>query len=81
MSAIDDNWWHGQDVYSNKGIFPITHAWKVQSLQSSKTGGRKIEHLFAIVKLNMKAQLEEEIDLHEGDTVKITEVIDKDWYR
>ena len=29
----------------------------------------------------MKAQLPGEIDLEEGDIVKITEIIDKDWYR
>merc|ERR1719204_2061462 len=29
----------------------------------------------------MRAQLEEEIDLVEGQTVRITEVIDKDWWR
>ena len=30
---------------------------------------------------SMKAQLAGEIDLEEGDIVKITEMIDKDWYR
>lgn len=29
----------------------------------------------------MQAQLPEEIDLVEGDIVKIVEIIDKDWYR
>ena len=29
----------------------------------------------------MKAQLPGEIDLEEGDIVKVTEIVDKDWYR
>jgi hypothetical protein len=36
---------------------------------------------FAQVLHTMKAQLPEEIDLTEGDVVKIVEIIDKDWYR
>jgi len=35
----------------------------------------------ARVKMNMKAQLEEEMDLHVGDIVTVTEIVDKDWYR
>jgi hypothetical protein len=35
----------------------------------------------ARVKMNMKAQLDEEMDLHEGDIVNVTEIVDKNWYR
>ena len=35
----------------------------------------------AHVKMNMKAQLEEEMDLHVGDIVTVTELMDKDWCR
>jgi len=35
----------------------------------------------ARVKMNMKAQLEEEMDLHVGDIVTVTEIVDKDWFR
>ena len=45
---------------------------------ASKFG--KVEK-FAQVVHAMRAQLEEEIDLVEGQTVRITEVIDKDWWR
>jgi len=45
----------------------------------------KSEHQFmnmkARVKMNTKAQLEEEMDLHVGDIVTVTEIVDKDWYR
>jgi hypothetical protein len=33
------------------------------------------------VKMNLKAQLDEEMDLYVGDIVTVTEVLDKDWYR
>jgi hypothetical protein len=33
------------------------------------------------VKMSMKAQLDEEMDLHEGDIVIVTEIVDKSWYR
>ena len=36
---------------------------------------------FAQVIHPMTAQLVEEIDLEKGQIVKITEIIDKDWYR
>ena len=35
----------------------------------------------ARVKVSMKAQLEEEMDLHVGDIVTVTEIVDKDWCR
>jgi hypothetical protein len=35
----------------------------------------------ARVKINMKAQLDEEMDLHEGDIVIVTEIVDNNWYR
>jgi len=31
--------------------------------------------------MSMKAQLEEEMDLHVGDIVTVTEIVDKDWFR
>ncbi len=36
---------------------------------------------FAQVVHSMKAMLEEEMDLSTGQIVKITEIIDKDWFR
>ena len=36
---------------------------------------------FAQVVHSMQALLEEEMDLVQGQVVKITEIIDKDWYR
>ena len=35
----------------------------------------------ARVKMNTKAQLEEEMDLRVGDIVTVTEMVDKDWCR
>ena len=37
--------------------------------------------IFAIVVHSMQALLDEEIDLVKGQVIRITEIIDKDWYR
>jgi hypothetical protein len=29
----------------------------------------------------MKAQLDEEMDLYEGEIVTVTDIVDKNWYR
>ena len=36
---------------------------------------------FAQVKQSLNAQLQDELDLKIGQVVKITHIIDKDWYR
>lgn len=81
ISPIDANWWHGKDSLGNTGIFPITHAWKVDPTHLRQDTRKKCDNLFAVAKMDMKAQLEEEIDLRKGDMIKIIEVIDKDWCR
>jgi hypothetical protein len=35
----------------------------------------------ARVKMSLKAQLDEEMDLYVGDIVTVTEMMDKDWCR
>lgn len=42
--------------------------------------GRAVEK-FAQVKQSLTAQLEDELELRLGQIVKITHIIDKDWYR
>ncbi|KAG1660804.1 Dynamin-binding protein [Nymphon striatum] len=81
ISPIDANWWHGKDSFGNTGIFPITYAWKVNTSHFREETQKKCSNLFAVAKMNMKAQLEEEIDLQKGDVIKIIEIIDKDWCR
>ena len=71
---------------SVQGIFPISQCWKLDSKaylkQDIATSSNKTKFLkFAQVLHGMTAQLDEEIDLIEGQQVVITEFIDKDWYR
>jgi hypothetical protein len=42
---------------------------------------RQVMNMKARVKMNMKAQLDEEMDLYEGEIVTVTEIVDKNWYR
>ena len=76
--TLDGN--NGQD-----GIFPVSYCWKLDTYaylkpqDKTKFKGNMLK--FAQVVHGMKAQLEEEIDLVEGQLVTITDVVDKDWYR
>ena len=68
------------------GIFPTNQCWRLDPLaylkQDDITSSSKTKILkFAQVIHGMTAQLDEEIDLVEGQQVVITEFIDKDWYR
>ena len=68
------------------GIFPTDQCWRLDPLaylkQDDITSSSKTKILkFAQVIHGMTAQLDEEIDLVEGQQVVITEFIDKDWYR
>jgi hypothetical protein len=69
----------------NKGIFPVSYCWQLDPfayLKEDDTSSVKTKILkFAQVIHGMTAQLDEEIDLIEGQMVVITEFIDKDWYR
>ncbi|GAB6028758.1 hypothetical protein CHUAL_004575 [Chamberlinius hualienensis] len=84
--TIDDNWWKGAlindcDIGKTK-IFPVKHTWKVDMdlLKSSLKAGKTVEMKGKVI-MNVKAQLDEEIDLFKDDIVNITEIIDNDWYR
>ncbi|PNF35605.1 hypothetical protein B7P43_G02409, partial [Cryptotermes secundus] len=80
ISQVNENWWYGR-IDERTGIFPTTYTWQLDS----KLLKEKLKHQFmnmkARVKMNMKAQLDEEMDLHEGDIVIVTEIVDKNWYR
>ncbi|XP_049847527.1 dynamin-binding protein-like isoform X2 [Schistocerca gregaria] len=80
IKKIDDNWWEGS-IGSRKGMFPTTYTWKLDSSYIKVKCKPKVLNMTAKVKMSMKAQLEEEIDLYEGEILTVTEVIDKDWYR
>ena len=70
---------------SKEGLFATDLCWKLDTFSYLKEDDisynpHKILK-FAQVVHGMTAQLEEEIDLIEGQFVVITEFIDKDWYR
>lgn len=46
-----------------------------------KNTEKKAVKLKARVNMDLKAQLDEEVDLCMGDIVTIFEIIDEDWYR
>lgn len=67
-------------------MFPISLCWQPDPHIYSVAGaqmtrmGRAVEK-FAQVKQSLTAQLEDELELKVGQIVKITHIIDKDWYR
>ena len=69
-----------------KGFFPLNICWLpdpsyYSSLSSTNNmSGRAVEK-FAQVKQGLVPQLEDELELRLGQVVKITHIIDKDWYR
>ena len=67
-------------------MFPISLCWQPDPHLYSVAGaqetrmGRAVEK-FAQVKQSLTAQLEDELELKVGQIVKITHIIDKDWFR
>lgn len=80
IEKIDANWWHGK-INNDTGIFPLTHVWALDTTLIKKSAYPKSVSMVARVKMDMNAQLAEEIDLKQGQHVLITEIVDKDWYR
>jgi len=72
--------------WGSEGMFPINLCWQPDPkyYMSSTLGadklGRPVEK-YAQAKQSMVAQLQDELSLKIGQIVKITHIIDKDWYR
>ena len=85
LELLDGGDWSNGYLIDNpcvKGIFPVSYCWKMDSTRYLEPGkGREGVEKFAQVVHGMTALLDEEIDLAEGQIVKIMEIIDKDWYR
>ena len=84
------NYWKSSRTFIlislSPGMFPISLCWQPDPHIYSVAGaqmtrmGRAVEK-FAQVKQSLTAQLEDELELKVGQIVKITHIIDKDWYR
>ncbi|RWS26099.1 dynamin-binding protein-like protein, partial [Leptotrombidium deliense] len=84
LQPLDANWWNGRVIGSQRvGVFPITLTWKLNKslLLLGNNNNVSTSHLgFAVVNQDLKAQLENELDLKKGDKVRILKVVDKLYY-
>ena len=88
VETVDEHWVRGQVLplrghHAAAGTFPPSYCWEMDPsnyIKAAKREKQKVEK-FGKVLHSMRAQLPEEIDMEEGDIVKIVEIVDKDWYR
>ncbi|XP_071537624.1 uncharacterized protein [Panulirus ornatus] len=81
LNPVDESWWCGE-INGNKGIFPLNFVWSInKDIIQVEDKGEKPISLKGRVKMSLRAQLPEELDLYAGDIVNITHAVDKDWYR
>ncbi|XP_054005474.1 dynamin-binding protein-like isoform X1 [Hylaeus anthracinus] len=78
VQDVGSGWYLGQ-IDSKKGIFPLTHAWQLDSKLLKKAFEKKTIKRRARIKTNLKAQLEGELDLVEGEIVTVTEILNDGW--
>jgi hypothetical protein len=68
------------------GLFPALQCWQpdpsfyLAGGGAAEGPGQPVEK-WAQVKQSLEAQLEDELELREGQIVKITHIIDRDWLR
>lgn len=80
-SKLDEHWWQGRVNQCRKGVFPDTFVWTLSPTPRKNSNNVGSMNIKARVKLSLRAQLDEEMDLHVGDIVTIIEEPDKGWYR
>ena len=82
LEAVDDSWTRGRNLQGQVGIFPSAFCWRpdMNLLFKQKSAFGQVEK-FAQVVHSMQALLEQEMNLVQGEIIKITEIVDKDWYR
>ncbi|XP_066582917.1 rho guanine nucleotide exchange factor 38-like [Prorops nasuta] len=78
VHPVEQGWYMGY-ILDRKGIFPITHTWKLDKSLLKKPASKKNVHRKAKVKVTMKAQLDDELDLTEGEIVTVTEIKEDGW--
>ncbi|KAL4224790.1 hypothetical protein ACF0H5_015486 [Mactra antiquata] len=82
VSPIDDFWWHGRNG-NKEGMFPVTHVIELEVSRLLKQRSKSVhsaETLFAQALVDAVGQLDEELSFQVGDIIKVTEVVDEDWY-
>jgi len=80
---VDEHWCEGRTLDGASGAFPVSYCASLDPgryVEGGKSRRGRVQKFAAVVH-SMAAQLPEEVDLVEGQIVKIVEVIDKDWYR
>ncbi|XP_034230974.1 dynamin-binding protein-like isoform X2 [Thrips palmi] len=80
-NKLDEHWWQGRITQNRRGVFPDTFTWHLSSTSQKVKKKSNVMNVMARVKMSLKAQLDEEMDLHIGDIVTILEETDKGWYR
>lgn len=86
FAPIDENWWNGS-LYNNPGvmgIFPLTHVWRLDPKLLPKkvdTNGQSSDVKYCKVMVEMRSQLDNEIDLFKDEVLKITENYDKMYFK
>ncbi|KAK3909021.1 Dynamin-binding protein, partial [Frankliniella fusca] len=78
---LDEHWWQGKVSLNRRGVFPDTFTWLLSSAPRKTQQSKNKMNIKARVKMSLRAQLDEEIDLCVGDIVTIIEEVDKGWYR
>ncbi|KAF7989682.1 hypothetical protein HCN44_008356 [Aphidius gifuensis] len=80
QQEIEPGWWSGY-IDERSGVFPMSHVWLIDKTILKKSGNKKIVRKKVKVKTSLKAQLDEELDLTEGDIVTVIEILDDGWVR
>ncbi|XP_029035776.2 dynamin-binding protein-like [Osmia bicornis bicornis] len=78
MQNVGSGWYLGQ-TDAKKGIFPLTHTWQIDTKLLKKAIEKKTIRKKARIKTNLKAQIEGELDLVEGETVTVIEILGDGW--
>lgn len=77
LGAVDGNWWRGRLEGGSEGLFPLSHAWK---LDGAGSGAQPQEvDLWARACQDTTAQLGDELSLRAGQLIHVRRIIDQDW--
>ncbi|XP_012277640.1 dynamin-binding protein [Orussus abietinus] len=80
IQDLESGWMLGS-IGGRQGAFPVTHVWQLDDAVIKKATSKRNVCQKAVVNMNLKAELEEELDLTKGDIVTIIEILDDGWCR